>query len=326
MPRSSRTQPAPSPERTDNARPSITKVAIMAIDPGETNGVSQMHILAGVNPKSKRKNPKAPNHAIRRWRAYELPTLPAAVHGGGMELHMATERGFVLPDPYWQYTRVAHLLVTEWMRFRYHAIRHFGFSPHETFLVMEDWLMPPMIKTRKRETLSPVYVAHSIKGQLEGLAWAHEKQGFGPSHVGSIGWITPAERGAENIFDDEKLQRAGLLLTPKTRNMHANDSTRIGLAFARKYPNVPGLLIPFDGERPEPFAVKMRAQDEEEGRYQLGEAFQYDPADPSRKLGKTKRLRGRSGQPTLARVAAEQTVNKKGWGREKRSKTAFDRP
>lgn len=323
MPRSSGSHPDLSPEHTGPARPKITKVAIMAIDPGETNGVSQMHIMAGVSPKSKRKNPKAPNHAIRRWRAYELPTVPAAAHGGAMELHFATERGWTIPDPYWQYTRVAMHLINEWMRFRLHATRHYGFGPHETFLVMEDWLMPPQIRTRKRETLSPVYVAHAVRNILEGLAWAHEKQWFGPSHVGSIGWITPAERGAENIFSDDKLDRAGLLLTPKTRHMHANDATRIALAFARKYPNVPGLLIPFSGERPEPFAVRLRAQDEEEGRYQLGEAFQYDPADPSRKLGKTKRLRGRSGQPGLARVAAEQTVAKKGWGREKRPKSPF---
>jgi len=322
-------QPRPQPQHTTpdadtplNLRGSHN-YAIMAIDPGETNGVTQMHVVANARAT---KNKKAVNHAVRRFLSFQVAVEPKAAHRGRMEMLFSTERGFTLPDPYYQYTEVAFRLVAEWIRFRHWAIRHYRFPAHHTFLVLEDWLMPPQIKTRKRETLSPVYVAHKMIGILEGLAWAHEKQGYGPSHVGSIAWITPADR-SEEIFSDERLDAMGLLLKPKTRHPHANDATRLALAFARKFPNVPGLLIPYSGEpRPDPFGKRYPEHGDDYGTVHLAEGFASDPADPARPLGKTRRLRGRSGQNPLAEAVKEQNADKEWAKRPLKRRNAFDRP
>lgn len=268
------------------------KWAIMAVDPGSTTGISQMHIYSGHRSK------KLPNHAIVRFKAFQMGVAPN-VNPPKIEQRFAVERGYVPNNPYYKYTDHAFKIMEIWRRFRHHAVgqKAFGIPASQTMLVMEDWVWASNPGTTARDAHAAVFIAHRLEGILHGMAYSHQTEGFGPAHVGSFCYLQP---GAKSVFSDEMLDKAGLLMRGgKTgravRAMeHANDATKLAMAMGRTL-ELPGLATPFRGERPEPFMDIWRPSDPPPPIHVPADVMDPTPRIPTRARG----LR-RAGQPELA--------------------------
>jgi hypothetical protein len=145
--------------------------------------------------------------------------------------------------------------------------------------------------------------------------------------VGSISFITPAER-SEEFYSDQRLKRAGLLLTPKTHHPHANDATRVALAFLKKSPVVPGLFEEYTGPERQAPRGKKWIPSEFTGPVQHTGALAYEPGDPTPSMPARKRMRAKAGHGFVEdehrTVAQSVSEDLKGiWGRAMKENPAI---
>src|SRR5262245_49886633 len=170
------------------------KYAIMAIDGGVAPGYALAHIYTR---PTKRKETAFP---IRRFSAFQMAKETAERPTYGLTYELGEGENKIIktrtewPRPFYDLEILSRKLAGIWRHFRFVSIRHYGVPAQNTFLALERYLISDFVSA-KYEAYAPLILNEKIVSRLEQAADDFEAYDFiGPTHVGSVVYITPGEQ------------------------------------------------------------------------------------------------------------------------------------